>query len=355
MKSYFVLIGIASVIVVGMILLVTTEQKTDLVSQNTSDINHAKHFQIYKNNNEYILVDGAQRKLDTNSIDIPAKRLVLFSSTHAAFLDRLDQTEKIVGIVWANSYNWYIPSIKNGFEQKTITDVGTANNPNYDIITSLEPDLVLLVGGTGMWETHAKKLDEIGINYAIVSEWMEEEPLGKFEWIKFFGFLTGSYDFAQKTFEESKHSAEKISQKTQNSKKPNLLWAGVFNGIAFVPRTQTYAANAIIDANANNVFADLNGTGSAQISLEELLVRAKDVQIMVYTGDFVNHTDQIISQYPILAKLRPIQECNVYSFEPWYWQQVDKYDAFAADMAAIAHPEAFSGYHLQLFQKAECS
>jgi iron complex transport system substrate-binding protein len=356
MKLYVILAGAICFVTVGTILFLTLDQKTDAVLQNNSEINHAKHFQIYKINNKKILVDGAQRKLDVgiNSIKIPAERLVLFSSTHVAFLDKLNQTEKIVGIAWANTYDWYIPNIEKRFAEKTIVDIGTANNPNYDIITSLKPDLVFLVGGAGMWETHAKKLDEIGIDYVIVSEWMEEDPVGKFEWIKFFGFLTDSYDLAEKIFSDELNDAEKISQKTKNNEKPTVLWAGIFNGIAFVPRMQSYPANAVIDANANYVFLDLNGTGSAQISLEELLVRAKNAQIMVYSGAFLNHTDQIVSQYPILSKIRPIQECNVYSFQPWYWQATDEYGMFAADMAAIAHPDTFADYQLQLFKKAEC-
>ncbi len=355
MRMNFIIISISSIVIIGIISLLTSEQKTEHVVQNESEINFAKHFQIYKNSTEYILVDSAQRKFDSDLLKIPVNRMVLFSSTHAAFLDRLNQTEKIVGIAWAGSYDWYITSIKNGFEEKTITDIGTANNPNYDVITSLEPDLVLLVGGTGMWETHAKKLDELGINYVVVSEWMEKDSIGKFEWIRFFGFLTGVYNSGTEIFEDSKRNVENILQKTKNDKKPNFLWGGVFNGIAFVPRTDTYAANAISDVNANNAFSDLNGTGSAQISLEELLVRGKNSQIMVYTGGFINNTNQITSQYPILAKLRPIQECNVYSFEPWYWQQADEYSAFMTDMAAIVHPEEFSDYQLQLFKKAECS
>src|SRR3989338_3221028 len=162
MKLYVMLIGVICFVVIGIALFIILEQKAYVVSQNDSDINYAKHFQISKSNGGQILVDGAQRKLDVgnkNSIDIPAKRLVLFSSTHAAFLDRLNQTEKIVGISWANTYDWYIPSIEKKFIDKTITDIGTANNPNYEVITSLKPDLVFLVGGTGMCEGHAKKLD----------------------------------------------------------------------------------------------------------------------------------------------------------------------------------------------------
>ena len=349
-----------ALVVIGLLSYIWYFEQTNDISQNDSNIiQHAKHFQIHKTDNGYVLVDGATRKLDINydrnSITIPAKRLVLFSSTHAAFLDSLNQTEKIVGVAWANSYDWYIPRMQNAFENETIKDIGTADNPSYDVITSLKPDLVVLVGGTGMWENHAKKLEEIGISYVVVSEWIEEEPLGKLEWIKFFGFLTGSQDIAEKIFEETKNKAEKIAEKTKSKEKPSILWAGVFNGIAFVPRTQTYAVNAIIDANANYVFSDLNGTGTATISLEELLVRAKNAQIMVYTSAFVNHTDQITSQYPVLAKSLPIQECNMYSFQPWYWQSTADYDLFAADMAAIAHPDTFPDHQLKLFQKAECN
>lgn len=358
MKSYVILAGMLSIVIFGIIVITIQEQKTDKTISYDSDIVHANHFQIYETNNGYILLDGAQRKIeidDKNSIHLPARRLVLFSSTHAAFLDKLNQTGKIVGIAWANSYDWYISSIKNGFADKSITDIGTANNPNYDVIASLRPDLVLLVGGLGMWETHAKKLDELGIDYVVVSEWMEEDTLGKFEWIKFFGILTGSYDLAKKIFDDELYYVKKISQKTIHNEKPSILWAGVFNGIAFVPRVQTYAVNAINEANANYVFSDLNGTGSSQLSLEELLVRGKNADILIYTSAFVNHTSQITSQYQTLAKLKPILQCSVYSFHPRYWQSADEYGMFAADMAAMAHPDVFPEHRLQLFQKAECS
>jgi iron complex transport system substrate-binding protein len=328
--------------------------------ETSLEITKAKYFKIYNDEQKIILVDGANRKIplsyetDENSLQVPANRIIVFSSTHAAFMDRLGIADKIVGVTGGNSNDWYIDSVTSDLDSGRIKDVGLSTNPNYDQIVALDPDVVILTGGIGMWENHGKKLDELGIPFVVVSEWMEDDPLGKFEWIKVFSIITGTEDSAVDLFDIVSEKTKTIFEKVSESEKPQVLWAGVFKGTAYVPRDNSYVGEIIRLANADYIFKDFSGSGSAQISIEELLLRSNDADILVYSSDFVDTTSDITSIHPLLSELRPIQNCNVYSFQPWYWQSVDKYDDFANDVAAIMHPELFSDYQLKQFKKVSC-
>lgn len=364
-KIAIISIGIVTLGITGYAILLdgTDSQSTIKKYETPLQIIKAKNFELYKGEDTIILVDGAQRQIsltvdpgndDDSSLFLPADRIIVFSSTHAAFIDRLGVADKIVGVTEGNSHNWYIDSIKSGLENKTIKDVGLSTSPNYDEIVALDPDVVILTGGAGLWEEHGKKLDELQIPYIVVSEWMEDDPLGKFEWIKVFSIITGTEDTAVELFDMVSEKTGTIFERVSESERPQVLWAGVFRGTAYVPRDNSCVGEIISLANADYVFKDLDGSGSAQISLEELLFRGKNADVLVYSSDFVNNTKDIISIHPLLSELGPIQNCNVYSFQPWYWQSVDKYDDYANDVAAIMHPELFSDYQLKQFKKVSC-
>lgn len=315
----------------------------------------AKKFNLYQDDNTTILVDGGNRKIPLNQIlPEPADRIVVSSSTHVAFINRLGMADKIVGIAGANTHEWYLEKIKLNIEKGLISDTGLGTNPNYDEIIALSPDIVILSGGTGMWEEQGKKFDELGIPYIVVSEWLENEPLGQFEWIKVFGLITGTQDKAWSIFEDASKKAETTVKIVSESKKLTILWAGVFKGIAHVPRNNSYVGELIHLVNAEYAFRELEGTGSAQISIEDLLVKGKDADVLVYSGGFVNNTKEIIAVNPLLAELGPIKNCNVYRYQPWHWESVDRYEDFVNDAAAIAHPELFDNYQLKQFKKVSC-
>lgn len=328
--------------------------------ETSLEISKAKNFDLYKDEQKIVLVDGANRKIplsyetDGNSLRLPANRIIVFSSTHAAFIDRLGVADKIVGVTGGNNHDWYIDSIESGLKNGIIKDVGLSTIPNYDEIVALNPDVVILTGGAGLWEEHGKKLDELGIPFVVVSEWMEDDPLGKFEWIKVFSIITGTEDTAVSLFDGISEKTGAIFEMVSESEKPKVLWAGIFKGTAYVPRDNSYVGEIIRLANADYAFKELSGSGSAQISIEELLLRGKEADILVYSSDFVDTASDITSIHPLLSELGPIQNCNVYSFQPWYWQSVDKYDDYANDVAAIMHPELFSDYQLKQFKRVSC-
>lgn len=344
--------------------------KTDHDANSTNDkdriisfqIQKAKNFELYQSGKNIILIDGANRKLvlaykkdeQSNSILIPATRIVVFSSTHASFLNRLGVADKISGITGGDTHQWYIASINDGLQSKRIKDLGISSNPDYDQLVALNPDLVVLVGGTGLWEKHAKKLDELEIPYVVSSEWLEDDPLGRFEWIKFFGILSGTESKAASIFDQTKTITESLFDSVESRESPKVVWVSIFSGIGYVPRNNSYVGEILKNAHSDYVFSDINGTGAAPVGIEELVLRAKNADVLIYSADFVNSTDDLVSIHPLLGQLKPVQICNVYAFQPWYWQSTDRYEEYAMDIISIIHPDVFDGYQLKQFKKLEC-
>ncbi|MEO9294894.1 MAG: ABC transporter substrate-binding protein [Nitrososphaera sp.] len=378
-----VVLGIGIVSITGAQNNKTTDVKQYRPVGQGDYVEYAKLFNVHYDGDRKVLTDGANRTLilqrseetqpaadysghkiaavppayaesDDNTILIPAKRIIVFSSTHAAMMDRLGIADRIVGVAWGGGYEWYIDSIKDGLETGRIRDVGQGNNPNYDEIVALKPDLVVLVGGTGMWEDKARKLDELGIRYVVNSEWLESDPVARFEWIKFFAALTDDEEKATSVFDEVKAKVDDITERVEGLDKPNVAWAGVFKGTAYVPRTESYVGKLIEMTGGKYLFEDLPGTGSAQISMEELVARGSNAEVLIYSSTNTNSTSEITRESPLLAGMAAIKSCSVYAFEPWYWQTLDQLDDTVSDVATIMHPEAFPDYQLKQFKKLQC-
>lgn len=122
--------------------------------------------------------ESAPEGFDGQIIKDAAKRVVAMSSTYVAMLHAIDADSCVVGVSGIDFIsNPYIQAHRD-----EIGDVGYDGNINYEILMSLDPDLVLLYGVSGASAMEGK-LKELGIPFLYVGEYVEEDPLGKAEWI----------------------------------------------------------------------------------------------------------------------------------------------------------------------------
>lgn len=332
----------------------------------TLSIQYAKLFNVTYGSGIKVLRDGANRTLTliprdgpetvrgTSVVRVPVQRMVLFSSTHAAMLDRLGSSAPVVGVTWGGQFEWFIPSIKNGLASGAIKDLGPGSTPNYELLASLNPDLVVLVGGVSSFGTHAQKLEELGIPYAVNSEWLEGHPLARGEWMKFFAAFTNEEAKAERVFNEVRDRVLNVVLKVAGAQPRDVLWALMSGGIVYVPAAENYAAKAVSLAGGRYVFSDVHGTGSAQVSAEEIVNRSGNVGVWVYSSTLVNTTRDVVNTSVLFANVSALQQCNVYAFQPWYWQSLDRVDEFMQDVGAIIHPARFPGHSLLQFKRLPC-
>jgi iron complex transport system substrate-binding protein len=115
----------------------------------------------------------------------PLQKVVCLSTTHIGFLDALNEVVTIIGL----SGTAYLTNIilKKGIAENHIREVGNERGLNYEMIVQLKPDVVFAYGVGSEINAQMNKLRDLGIPVVLVGEYLEQTPLGKAEWIKFFG------------------------------------------------------------------------------------------------------------------------------------------------------------------------
>ena len=152
--------------------------------------------------------EGKAKNLPTNikRIEGAAKHIICMSSSYVAMLATIGCEQHIAGVSGIDFItNEYISA-----NRKTIGDIGYDNNINYELLVSLAPDLVLLYGLTGASGMESK-LQELGIPYIYLGEYVESSPLGKAEWLVAVGEITGQREKAQDEFKNIVARYHKIS------------------------------------------------------------------------------------------------------------------------------------------------
>ena len=126
-----------------------------------------------------------------------AGRIVCMSSTHIAMLDAIGEAGRVVGVSGID----YISNPDIQARRDSIGDVGYEGNINYELLLSLDPDLVLLFGVNGASSAEGK-LKETGIPFLYVGDYLEESPLGKAEWLVALSEVVGRRAEGEKVFVE---------------------------------------------------------------------------------------------------------------------------------------------------------
>jgi len=290
---------------------------------------------------------------DLPVIYTPVKRVVVFSTTDAALLKVLGELDSIVGVT-SKKEEWYIDKVKEGLERGTITYLGSSMTPDYEKIKALKPEVVFIYTGAMGGSEIVKKLDELGIPYAVNNSWLEKEPLGRLEWIKFMAAFYNKGQEAESYFEDAVKKVESLKGKVGSGQRPRVVWGSIFKGKVYVPAGGSYVARMIDLAGGDYAFKDLeaNKGGSVTISLEEFYARSKEADIFIYASSpnyGVSSLEKLVQQGPVLADIKSVKENKVWAFQPWYYQSLDKTAEQIEDLAAILHPASFAGYQIKHF------
>ena len=180
--------------------------KVDKKTQTKSNIKYAKGFDIVEKNGikkliitsayqnskdvfEYEIIPNLKntiREKKSNEILVPLNSIVVTSTTHVPMVELLNEETAIVGF----PYSKYVSSEKTRalIDNGSIKEIGKESSLNTEILLYLQPELVVgySVSSADKSLTTVKKA---GINVIYNGDWLEETPLGRAEWIKFFGVL----------------------------------------------------------------------------------------------------------------------------------------------------------------------
>ena len=264
---------------------------------------------------EYYLIDENQeipKNLENKYIiKTPVQKIVCLSTTHIGFIDMLDAENSIVGIGGADYI--YNPKLRKRIAEKKILDVGSEQNINLELLISLKPEVVFIYGISENITNKITELQTLGINVVIIGEYLENEPLGKTEWCKFFAEFFQKKELAEEKFINiaDKYNTLKKITDTINSK-PGVLVNIPFQGIWYAPGGNSYFAKLIKDAGGNYLWADNKNNEAFPVDFETVFSKQSQADFLLNTNS-VNSISEILQIEQRIENFNCIKQKKVYN------------------------------------------
>lgn len=114
--------------------------------------------------------------------------------------------------------DWYIEDAKKAMADGKLTYAGKYSAPDYEMIISGGCDLA--IENTMIYHTPEVKeqLEKFGIPVIVDNSSYEENPLGRCEWVKLYGLLSGYEEEAVEAFQEQEDEFNKIKDSDKTGK-----------------------------------------------------------------------------------------------------------------------------------------
>jgi len=293
-------------------------------------------------------------------INIPVQRVICMSTTHVAMIGALGKLETIKGI----SGKQYINNEKiiNGILEGKIKDVGYEQNLNYELILSLNPDLIIMYGVTGEVTGVLNRLTSLDIPVMLNAEYLETVPLAKMEWIKLIACLYNELELASDIFQEAETRYNELASLTEGiNVKPEVLSGLPWKNTWWIPGGQSFAAAFIQDAGGKYIWEDDSSREAIPLDIETVYDCASQADIWINSGDARTLND-ILNTDQRLQYFRPYIEKRIYNnnarLNPSggndYWESgVINPHIILKDLIHVFHPEIFPDHQLVYYKKLE--
>lgn len=313
-----------------------------------------------KQENTYFLVDSdkeiPENLKEHKIIRTPLKKIVVTSTTHIAMLELLEVEKSLIGF----PQTYFVSSEKTSkrIDSGLVKELGNVQQLNTEILLTIKPNLIMSFEINGSNKT-MQELDKKGFNILVNTDWMEETPLGRLEWIQLYGALFHQQKKADSIFkniEKNYLDAVKIAQKA--SKKPKILSGIVFNDVWNLPAGKSLEAQLYKDANTHYFWNDTQGTGSLSLSIEVVFNKAKEADIWVAPGIY-NSIDALAQSNNLYQYFNPIKKKQVYSYAHlrgktggylYFETAPTRPDLVLKDLIKIAHPELMRHYEFSYYK-----
>lgn len=294
---------------------------------------------------KYLLVERGGKEIDLPAgatvIEVPVQRSVIYSGVHASLLHELGHIQSISGVCDTR----FLPDTKVMDMVRTgqITDCGSSMSPDMERIFSLSPEVVML----SPYENNRDytKLERAGIPVLECADYMEATPLGRAEWVRFYGRLLGEGAKADSLFAQTAKAYNDLrSRAAATSSRPTVVFDRVYGGAWYVPERLSTTGRFVEDAGGKNPFDYIKKAGSAPLTPEEVLMKGgnADIWLIRHAGEKINYTS-LGNEHPVYSHLRPYRERNIYATDTSR-SRVFEDAAFhpqwlLADLITLLHPE----------------
>ncbi len=270
------------------------------------------------------------------TVSVPLQNAAVFGSVHGALLYELGVGDAVGGVCDLEYFN--LPFYKKGVAEGRIANLGNSIQPSLEKIIDLGPDALMPSpfensGGLG-------RVERLGIPIIWCADYMEHTPLGRAEWMRFYGRLFGRGQEADSIFGLVEQRYEALCTLAKEAKtRPRLLPEMPWSGQWTLPGAGSSSTKLYTDAGADYLFAHLAGAGGIPLSTEKVVDKgiSADIWLIKHHGPLIR--SQMTADTPLLANIKaPIWWCDtsrslLYEETPFHPERL------LENLIAILHPE----------------
>jgi iron complex transport system substrate-binding protein len=294
-------------------------------------------------------------------IFVPLKKIICMSTTHIAMVTALDEESSIAGVSGAGFI--YSKSLLKRAADGDLADVGYEGNLNNELILQIKPDLVMMYGVGSESAGYVGKLKELGIKVMFNADYLENDPLGKAEWIKVFGALYCKESIADSIFKSEAESYDSIRSYIADMKKskPKVMLGLPYKDTWYISPGNSFVSKFISDAGGDYIWNDTESNVSMPFAIENVYLKALDADFWLNTGAAKTKND--IKNADIrLEDLPCFKNGNLFNNNKRltdgggndYWESGSVHPhIILRDIASILHPDLFPDYSQIYYRKIE--
>lgn len=293
---------------------------------------------------------------DAPVVETPVTSLFSESTTHLAMIDELGQSGVVTGV--ANGGNVNTEAVRAGLDDGSVIEFSPNQSIDTELVIASHPGVYVTQGTE---DPAHQNLRNAGVPVVADVEWLEQSALGRAEWIKMFGALTGEEQRATEAFEKIEADYNDVKKRAEGTETTTVLPGQMYEGTWSMPAGESYVASMLADANGTYAWADTTGTGSLQLDLEEVLAKAGDAPVWL-RSDTVETLADVIADDPRYEQFAAFKDGNVWSNNLHvndqggndFWERgVARPDLVLGDLTAILHPEAMPDHEFAFYRKLD--
>jgi iron complex transport system substrate-binding protein len=274
---------------------------------------------------------------DITSLQAPVENIYLAATAQMALFSSMNGLDSI-RFTSLKKEGWTFDSIKDKMDAGDILYAGKYSEPDYEML--LEEDCNLAIESTMINHSPEIKemLEDLEIPVMVDRSSYETNPLGRMEWIRFYGQLIGKSEEAEAFFEDQKAKVAELDD-FKNTEKTVAFFYISSDGKVIVRSSEDYIPTMIEMAGARYIFKELESdTGNANIpmTVEKFYDIAADADFIIYNGSIdaqVRTLDNLKDKDPIMQEFKAVKDGNCWSTGSSMYQRTD----IAGDMIMDFH------------------
>lgn len=287
-------------------------------------------------------------------VTTPVRSLFSASTTHLPSLEALGQLDVLTGV--ASKAFISSPAAQERAASPDVTEFSPAGTTDAEKVIVAKPDVLVTAGYD---DPAFATLRDAGVPVLADAEFLEADPLGRAEWIKYFAALTGTEQKAAETFTTIRDAYRGIVSSLADAPAVDTVLSQPYQGVWSVPAGGSYAGRLISDAKGTWPWATTNATGSVDTDLETVFDRSGTAPTWVSSANWTTKKEALAEEprfaeftaFSTGAVWAPSLQLTPAGGNNYFELGVLRPDLTLGDLVAILHPDLAPGHAFTFYQQ----